>query len=1433
MPGASRVLRRVLVLALASALPVLVLVAPATAVQASHAGPGVAATSSAGGVHRVTLAGRRAAVRRGLLAPRGLRLAPRAAPSKLGPGRARVRAQIARARAASAGPLARGPRDAGAESAAAADGPLGAPVDVVVAGNGGPVAWINASDAVQPLPAGMPATTGLQYDNGLVVPGELLTVYADVYNSEDLCGTQTCPNVNHQVEMSWSVQCNGHTEVFSDTETVTAPSDFADAPFLPGALASFQFKVDPALCAQGTPPMFPGGGNQNFFVTAQATVTDVPGDTDPSGSLVPSGFEASMPLSELAGCPVAGNSAGVLSDQDVCADPVDTSTGSFADAFTDATTQAPGFPLVVSRDYSSAVTASGPLGPGWTMPWFASLSADPDTGNVTFDSENGSRYLYSSFGNGTFSAPPGARSILAQTPSGGYTLTTAQQDVLTFTAGGQLTTEEDPTGRGLSFAYAGSQLTSVTDAAGQQVTLAYTGGLLTKITLPDGRVIGYGYAGGRLTSVTTPGGASGEKSIYAYSPGGLLASVQDADGNFRARNTYNASGQVISQENGTGAVTAFSYTTTTGGLPETDVTSPDGGITSDVYGGGVLLETIDALGGTTSYAYNGLLEPITVTDPLGQVTASTYDLTGNMTSQSDPLGNVQQWTFDSRNNLTKYVNPGGHAYGDTYNAMDEPTSRIVPGGTAGETTTYAYDAAGNLSSSVDPRGNTAGAAAASFTTTYTYNTAGQLASVTNPDGDVTATTYDSMGFPLTVTDPLGHVTTNTYNSAEEVVSVMAPGGGITKYAYDLAGNVITRTDPDNRAWTYGYDTDDRLDKITDPLTRTVTYGYDGNGNQNTATDARGITTTTAYDPDNRPVKITYSDSTPAVTYGYDADGRTTSITDATGTRTLTYDADGNLTRAAGPGTKAFTYAYDPDANVTSRVYPDGTSLTYTYTGFDQVQSMTDVSNGSAKTTYAYDADADLTSTAMPDAVTETRGYDNAGQLTSITDMHAATTLDADTLTLDADGQPAKAATTQNSTVQAPWLYTYNAAGQLTAACQTTGAPATCTTAAGGNETTWSFDKAGNMLTKVVPGTSTSYTYDAGEELATSTAGTATTTYGYDLDGDLSTAGTNTYAYNGAGELSAATTSAGTFAYTYDAAGNLSADSKSGALQQTAIWDLNNPFPQLAEQTSAAGATTADLIYNPNFTLAAMSTSAGTYHATTNWLGSVTGLLSSAGAQVSSTTYTPYGTPATTGTPASPIGFAGSYAQPGSGLDDMHARDYNPAAGTFTSVDPLLPDTGQPYAYASDSPAAETDPTGTCPTWLPCGIVSDIVNASKLIGALAKNFYDTACGGPESAGIFAVTGRQTIYQIPDGWVARVADSSKGIVFQEKGAPKTGPLKNMNSIRIMDPTDDYPNGYVRVYNSAGNPVDQYGIPSGPRADTHIPEDEPAPFPELPLP
>jgi hypothetical protein len=67
--------------------------------------------------------------------------------------------------------------------------------------------------------------------------------------------------------------------------------------------------------------------------------------------------------------------------------------------------------------------------------------------------------------------------------------------------------------------------------------------------------------------------------------------------------------------------------------------------------------------------------------------------------------------------------------------------------------------------------------------------------------------------------------------------------------------------------------------------------------------------------------------------------------------------------------------------------------------------------------------------------------------------------------------------------------------------------------------------------------------------------------------------------------------------------------------------------------------------------------------------------------------------------------------------------------------------------------------------------------------------------------------------------------KVAVYQRPGA--TG---NADMIRIMDPTPKYPNGYARVYNSHGQPVDVLGKP-GPPATTHIPEDYVGPWPGWP--
>jgi hypothetical protein len=97
--------------------------------------------------------------------------------------------------------------------------------------------------------------------------------------------------------------------------------------------------------------------------------------------------------------------------------------------------------------------------------------------------------------------------------------------------------------------------------------------------------------------------------------------------------------------------------------------------------------------------------------------------------------------------------------------------------------------------------------------------------------------------------------------------------------------------------------------------------------------------------------------------------------------------------------------------------------------------------------------------------------------------------------------------------------------------------------------------------------------------------------------------------------------------------------------------------------------------------------------------------------------------------------------------------------------------------------------------------------------------------PSSGRTFVGTPRGTVYDIPQGWAARAADNGRGIVYQRPGA-----LRNADSVRIMEPTAKYPNGYARYYNSGNQPLDVFGNP-GADPTTHIPQDYIGPWPGWP--
>lgn len=69
-------------------------------------------------------------------------------------------------------------------------------------------------------------------------------------------------------------------------------------------------------------------------------------------------------------------------------------------------------------------------------------------------------------------------------------------------------------------------------------------------------------------------------------------------------------------------------------------------------------------------------------------------------------------------------------------------------------------------------------------------------------------------------------------------------------------------------------------------------------------------------------------------------------------------------------------------------------------------------------------------------------------------------------------------------------------------------------------------------------------------------------------------------------------------------------------------------------------------------------------------------------------------------------------------------------------------------------------------------------------------------------------------VPATWTASNARNGKGRVWQRPGA-----AGDADTLRLMDPGEDYPYGYVRFYNEHNQPIGLDGKP-GRRSATHIP-------------
>ncbi len=830
-------------------------------------------------------------------------------------------------------------------------------------------------------------------------------------------------------------------------------------------------------------------------------------------------------------------------------------------SFTDMTVPVTGIPITIQRNYDSLERNQiGDFGYGWSLDISGPrLEVSPDNDVTLTDPVSGRRVTFQftpqSFGfpfgflfQPTYTPEPGVFGKLSSDgcgllvrSNGGvicflsldinyrpttYAYTDPYGRVYTMTADGKLRSIKNVDGNTLTFGANG-----ITSSAGN-LTVPFvrdSQGRIEQITDPAGKIYSYTYdAPGDLTAVQL---ADLQTPIrYEYDPGHYFRKGTDARGNVEAQTTYYADGRLKTVTDAVGNTTSYAYDLATN---TTTTTHPNNS-------------------GTTVQRYdsNGLL--LSETDPLGRNRSYTYDANRNKKTETDAQNKTTTYDYDAGGFPTKVTDPLGRKVSFVNNAQGQP---VTATNELNHVRTMQYDASSNLLSVSDSRG---------VDLAFTWNDKGSPLSMTDGEGKTTSFTYDAYGNVLSKTDPLGRTTSYTYDAMGRVVT-MTDSRGITRFTYDALGRRLS---------------------IIDTLNNETRYEYDANGNKTKEIDARQNLTLHQYDPANRLTKTTFPDGS-TVRYTYNFRGQKLTQTIKSASAGLAPVQAGELFE------QTTTYEYDNAGQLIKVIFADQNEISFTYDELGRLKSATDENDKT--TTYAYDAACGcsdrLTQVTNAAGGVTTYAYDDAGRRISFTDANNRTTryeydvrdflvkitfADNSTITNTADGMGRIATTTdqENRTTRYSYdpmgnmLSVTNALNQVTQFSYDSQNNLLSTINANGGTTRFEYDALNRLIKRTLPlGMSELYTYDQVGNTATRTdsrgkqtsfdydsldrliakrpdptLGEPNVTYTYTTTGRrrsmTDASGTTNYTYDVRDRLQTKETPQGTLTYGYDPTGNL-------------------------------------------------------------------------------------------------------------------------------------------------------------------------------------------------------------------------------------------------------------------------------------------------------
>jgi RHS repeat-associated protein len=454
----------------------------------------------------------------------------------------------------------------------------------------------------------------------------------------------------------------------------------------------------------------------------------------------------------------------------------------------------------------------------------------------------------------------------------------------------------------------------------------------------------------------------------------------------------------------------------------TTITDAKGNLRTEVtdYLGRIIQVQEDTGGGTTNYTYNAAGDLKAVTDDAINVTTINYNTLGQKVNMTDPDMGTWYYSYDLNGNLYQQTDALSQTITFTYDALNRVTFKDYS--TLDPDVTYSYD---NLTGGTNGRG--------------------RLYYVTNGNDTTTNNNYDEMGRPLSVTK-----------------TISGDQARPTSYIYDYSGKTIRTTYPD------GYYVDDAyyagtnlLNTVTgsDGVSYASIGSYSPSGKMVSLVHGNNTSDTYTYDARTELLsqvqsKIGASTVIQQKSYGYTNIGEISSINDQHNgvSYAYSYDKLSRLTNETANGTTTGGYAYNAIGNITSKTV-GGNTFTYSYSATHKHAVSGITYNG---TTYSY-------------------SYDANGNMTYGADFTNLASIQARTITYNADNMPTEISHSSNITTQ----LTYGGTGERVKKRVYSGGNVTDTYYIGdhfevkGGETI-KYIFAGNLRVALVKGTTKSF-----------------------------------------------------------------------------------------------------------------------------------------------------------------------------------------------------------------------------------------------------------------------------------------------------------------------------------------------------------------------